>query len=521
MLLAISLIQFLFLAESLSAAQECQSGAGPLRFRITLSRDIAPRGASGRLFVFMSTAEEKQEMLRTDFVPGATGLAAMEIEYLAPGESITFDPDVKAYPQPFSRLKPGRYQFMAHLDPDHSLPYTGPNEGDLWGPVVFFEYINPACTREVFLALNRRIGPGRQLRENSSIKLVEFTSPLLTEFWGRPITMRAGIVLPKDFDADPKQHYPAAYHVHGFGVDHGEAWVEGPSLISAIAEGKRMKMIHVFLEGSFPTGHHEFADSVNNGPWGQALTSEFIPWLEKRYRLIDKPYARFLTGHSSGGWSTLWLQVTYPDYFGGTWSTAPDPVDFRSFTGIDVTPGSNENAYRSADGRQRYLVRFNGKDAVTLEDFARQEEVQGEYGGQFASFEWVFSPKGADGRPMRLFNRQTGEQDPVVQRAWQKYNIRLLLEQKWESLGPRLKGKIHIICGSLDTFHLNESLGMLCDFLRARNSDATCEIVPGRDHFNLYQSYKTYPDGLDARIDREMQQVFDTSKAYLSVNPKP
>ena len=99
-------------------------------------------------------------------------------------------------------------------------------------------------------------------------------------------------------------------------------------------------MVHVFLDASFTTGHHVFADSVNNGPWGRALTEEFIPHLEKQFRLIPKTSARFLTGHSSGGWSTMWLEVNYPDVFGGTWSTSPDPVDLHSFTGIDVTPGS-------------------------------------------------------------------------------------------------------------------------------------------------------------------------------------
>ncbi len=514
LILALFLVQGPIHAELLPAAQVCQSGAGPLRFRITLSKEIAPRGVSGRLFVLMSSAAERQDMLRTGFVPGATGLSALEVKYLAPGETITFDPDIKAVPKPFSQLQPGQYQFMALLDPDHSLPYTGENQGDLYGPVLLFENFNPSCTKEVALSLDRRMGPRRMPRENENIKLAEFTSPLLTAFWGRPIKMRAGIVLPKGLGSGSSELYPAVYDVHGYGGDYRGAWDAGPSLIAAMADGKRSRMVHVFLDGSLPSGHHEFADSVNNGPWGQALVSEFIPWLEKTYRLIPMPYARFLTGHSSGGWSTLWLQITYPDFFGGTWSTAPDPVDFRSFTGVEVTPGSMENVYRSASGRERNLVRFNGREVASFEEFARQEEVQGDYGGQLASFEWVFSPKGSDGRPMQLFNRQTGEQNPEVQRAWQRYDIRLILDQKWESLGPKLKGKIHVICGGEDTFHLNESVSLLCDFFKSRNSDATCEIVPGRDHSNLYRSYKTYPDGLAARIDKEMWQVFEARRKH-------
>ena len=104
-----------------------------------------------------------------------------------------------------------------------------------------------------------------------------------------------------------------------------------------MADGTLPEMINVYLDGSCPMGHHEFADSANDGPWGQALTKEFIPYLESKFRMDAVPSGRLLTGHSSGGWSTLWLQVNYPEVFGGTWSTSPDPVDFRSFSGADLT----------------------------------------------------------------------------------------------------------------------------------------------------------------------------------------
>ncbi len=493
-------------------AQDCSAGTGPLLFRITLDKDLVSGGASGRLFVFMSTAKGKREILQTGFVPGGTGLAAMEVEHLAPGETMVMDPDIKSYPQPFSHLKPGRYQFMALLDRDHSLPYSGEDEDDLLGPVVVVESLNPACTKPVALLIDHHMRAGFDPKENDNIKLAEFVSPSLSVFWGRPITMRAGVVLPKGFDSGGKRLYPAVYHIHGYGGDYRGAWWEGAPFISLMAEGKRMEAVHIFLDGSLPSGHHEFADSVNNGPWGHALTTEFIPWLEKRYSLIARPDARFLTGHSSGGWSSLWLQITYPDFFGGTWSTAPDPVDFRSFTGIDVTPGSKDNVYRKSDGSVRNLVRANGRDVASFEDFARQEEVQGDYGGQMASFEWVFSPKGPDGRPMQLFNRQTGELDPAVERAWQKYDIRMILDQNWRELAPKLKSRIHIICGAEDTFHLNEAVALLCDFFKSKQSDAVCELVPGRDHSNLYRSYTTYPEGLEARIDKEMKAAFEAGR---------
>lgn len=493
---------------SLAGAQE----TGPLRFRITLGAELAPKEAAGRMFVLMTDSPQEREILSTGFSPGSTWLAAMEIEHIAPAQAIEFNPDIQAFPRRFSEAKPGTYQFMALLDADHSYAYTSRNEGDLYGPVVRIPNLDPANTAPVELVLNKRTEARRKVSDTDSIKLVEFQSALLTAFWGRAITMRAGVVLPPSYGKVPERRYPAVYRVHGYGGNHTGAWGAGPGLVRQMSEGKAPEMVYVFLDGSCPTGHHEFANSVNNGPWGRALIQEFIPHLEKRFRLISRPYARFLTGHSSGGWSTLWLQITYPEFFGGTWSTSPDPVDLRSFTGIDASPASTDNAYRTREGQPHNLIRRAGRELASIEEFVKQEEVQGPYGGQFASFEWVWSPRGQDGRPMKLFNRQTGEIDPEVARAWQNYDIRLILEKNCAGLGPKLRGKLNVICGAEDTFHLEEAVIMLCDFFKRAGSDAVCEIVPGRDHSNLGAPYKTYPDGLPARIAKEMQAKFEAGR---------
>ena len=391
---------------------------------------------------------------------------------------------------------------MALLDPDHSYARTRQNEGDLYSLVIAVKGTESGLRRAGPLTLTRRTEARPKPADKANVKLVEYTSDLLSAYWGRPIVMRAGVALPPGYHEETSRRYPACYVVHGFGGNHLAAWREKP----------RTAMVGVYLDGSFPSGHHEFADSANNGPWGRALTEEFIPHLEKSFRLIAAPYARFLTGHSSGGWSTLWLQVNYPEFFGGTWSTAPDPVDFRSFTGIDATPGSTQNVYRTRDGKPLNLVRRRGKDLASFEEFVKHEEVLGEYGGQIASFEWVFSPRGEDGRPMRLFDRATGEMNRDVQRAWMKYDIRGLVEAGWGTLGPKLLGKLRIICGAEDTFHLEEAVTMICDFLKSKGREEVCEIVPGRDHSDLYNPYRTYPDGLARRIDDEMRARFEAAR---------
>ncbi len=496
----------------LIAAGFLTAAPGPLRFKITLDPSVASRTESGRMIVFMSDRQQKAERLQAGFSPTGNWLAAAEVEAIKPGQTILFNPDLQAYPVPLSQAAKGKLQFMALLDPDHSYARNRQDEGDLYSEVVQLE-IDPANTEPIELRLSKRQGPGRKLEDTANIKLVEFQSPMLTAFWGRPILMHAGIVLPPGYESGSSKSYPAAYHIHGFGGTHASAWREGPQIIKEIEEKKRAEIVHVYLDASFPTGHHVFADSVNNGPWGKALTEELIPHLEKQYRLIARPYARFVTGHSSGGWTSFWLQVAYPNFFGGTWPTSPDSVDFRSFTGINATAGSADNAYRRADGTAKNLVRSKGKELASIEEFVKQEEAQGPVGGQMASFDWVFSPRGADGRPMKLFNRETGEQDPFVQKFWERYDIRLVMDRNWNTLGPKLLGKLHLYCGSEDTFHLEEAFILSCDFLKSKGREDACLLVPGRDHGDLYRPHETfYPDGLALRIDKEMWTAFEKAQ---------
>ena len=311
--------------------------------------------------------------------------------------------------------------------------------------------------------------------------------------------MRAGVLLPPSYGT-AKLRYPVIYRIHGFGGSYRSAWTAGAALYKKMADKKLPEMINVYLDGVCPMGHHEFADSVNNGPWGQALTKEFIPYLERKFRMDAMPSGRFLTGHSSGGWSTLWLQVNYPDVFGGTWSTSPDPVDFHSFSGADLTKVPAENFYQGPDGKPRNIFRYKGHDIFSWTQFAHFAQVVGEYGGQIESFEAVFSPRGEDGRPLRLFDRQNGAIDANVQKAWERYDIARILTNNWKTLGPKLRGKLHVWVGGQDTFYLEGATILLKESLARLGSDAVVEVVPGRNHGNLV-------DGkLRERIDREMAE---------------
>lgn len=345
-----------------------------------------------------------------------------------------------------------------------------------------------------------------QPADTKEVVLFAMRSEHLSAFWGREVKIEAGVVLPPE-RADGET-LPVCYSIHGFGGSHQSAWTSGPKLVEQMQQGYP-RMLYVFLNAACPLGHHEFADSVNNGPWGKALTSEFVPALESKFRVGGSPNARFLTGHSSGGWSSLWLQVNYPDTFGGTWSTAPDSVDFRDFTGIDIY--RFPNAYRDLQGAPIQLMRNGNAWVKSIQDFVTEELQKRHYGGQFMSFDAVFSPRGEDGQPMHLFDAKTGAIDGFVAEAWKKYDIALLVRQRWATLGPKLQGKLNLYVGTLDTFRLEGPMRLFAAELKELGSDATVVFAEGRNHRSLRDPHpELWPDGMLTRIHREMRAKFDS-----------
>jgi hypothetical protein len=135
------------------------------------------------------------------------------------------------------------------------------------------------------------------------------------------------------------------------------------------------------------------------------------------------------------------------------------------------------------------LVRMDGKDVASLEAFAEQEAVLGPYGGQMASFDWVFSSKSASGAPMQMFDRVTGEVNPEVVKYWaEHYDIAKKVEREWPQNAHNLKGKIHLIVGTADTFHLDESARLLQKALEKLGADAHFTYLPGKTHGDLYEA---------------------------------
>lgn len=473
-----------------------------LFFRVTVGpRFTTP--VSGRLLVFLTTGTGAKQVDENPFAPTAVYVAAKEVSDLTAGNSVDIDTDDVAFPSGFSSLKNGDYQAQAVLDVNHNYNYGGRSAGDLTSDVVPLASFTPGQSAEPVFTLNNVV-PQRPSRPDppgfeKSAHLEGFISPALTAFSGRPIHIRAWVITPPDYDQNPKRRYPTVYWTHGFGAPFEYEKIMGGSILGLMEKKKLPPMIWVMLDESCPTGTHEFDDSVNNGPWGAALTTEYIPYLEKKYRMDARPSGRFLQGHSSGGWATLQLQIDYPGVFGGTWSTSPDPSDFHDFTGIDLY-APHANVYKSPDGTAYPLIRDHAKIIGTFEQFAKNERVLGPYGGQIASFEWVFSPRGPDGRPVPMFDRNTGDTDPTVIAYWHDhYDLANIVQKTWAERGTRLKGRIHVFVGTADTFYLDGAAHKMEAVLKALNADAHFTYIPDRTHFDLYT---TYPAGGDPKGDR-------------------
>jgi pimeloyl-ACP methyl ester carboxylesterase len=467
----------------------------PLEFQLTFDPSISREPFSGRVYVMLFKGDPGDKLRASPNWFKPDPMFAVDVKGWEPGKPVIVGANAIGYPVTLSKLEKGTYYIQAVMDFGRGMSFSAA-PGNGWCSAGKHE-LDPATGGRVALKLDK-VYEERKFPESDRVKLVDIESKLLSAFYGRPVHMRAGVVLPASWGDGKGRKYRVVYEIPGFGGTHFMAAMRKNSTDVAGTE-----MIWVVLDPACPLGHHVFADSANNGPCGQALIEELIPQIEKTFRGLVTPEGRFVTGHSSGGWSSLWLQVTYPDFFGGVWSTSPDPVDFRDFQRIDLTrPGVN--MFTDEEGKPRPLARSGDKPLVYYKPFSDMEEIMG-HGGQLGSFEAVFGPRGPDGRPARLWDRRTGQVDPGVAHAWEAYDIRLKLERNWKTIGPKLTGKLHVYTGGADTFYLEGATRLLGEALKKLGSDAVVEIFPGKNHASL--------------LDAKLRQRIATEMAAQSRRP--
>ena len=333
----------------------------------------------------------------------------------------------------------------------------------------------------------------RRLPSRHDLVPITFQSDLLTRFRGAPAEMRAAAFVPESCRGTATP-CGVIYHLPGYGTP---AWATVREFVRQSARVRGLAMAHVFLDPRVNGGYGYFTDSQNNGPWDSALVREFIPYIERQLDVGGSPERRFLEGHSSGGWTVMWLQVSNPDFFRAVWAIAPDPLDFRHFYEVNVTPGSSDNFYTARDGSPRYLQRSHD---ITMRDFMQHVDDDPSRGGIISSYEFAWSPRGDDGRPLPFFDRRTGRLREATLEAWQSFDVHTVLAEGGPGLRNALAGKINIYCGTEDDFFYDEPTAAMCRFLRANHYHAVCRLVPGRTHTSIFDPSALYPGGLRSLI---------------------
>lgn len=473
------------------------AGANAFDFTVTYPRELFPNKITGRVVVYISAQRMEPRFGPSWFNPQP--MYSVLVKDAKPGEPIKISSQTLGFPGKLSQLTPGEYTVQAVIDRNLGGRSIGESPGNLYSEPVRMQ-LNPATDNIVQLTCTKII-EAPKFQETESVKSCYLESKLLTKHYGRPTYHRAAVILPEGWELSETKQYPIIYSIPGFSGSYMD--YSGRNTRSGtVRDGEQF--IYVILEPNCPTGHHVFADSANNGPWGKALTTEFIPFLEEKFRAFGKAGARYVTGHSSGGWSSLWLQVTYPSVFGGCWSTSPDPVDFRDFQRINIYE-KGANMFYDEKNEPRPIARFGDKPVLFFKQFSDMERpIRGE---QLGSFEAVFSPRGSDGEPMKLWDRDTGAIDPTVAEAWKKYDMGLILRENHKELGPKLKGKLHVYMGNMDTFYLEGAVKLLRDDMKELMPEAKFELFPG-DHGTVMTS------ALRRRIDKEMADAFRKWKEF-------
>lgn len=473
---------------------------GPLAFRITLDAAANSQPVSGRLIVMLlregANVQPGQEPLDGPFWTDPQPLLGTNVTSLAPGASIELpDAGTISFPQDLSTLPPGKYTAQARLDVQRRSSSWRDHDGNLFGPAVAFTL--PA-SGPVALTLNQRTS-APEAKAVAGAEFFEVRSELLSTFYGKDTFVRAGVMFPVNHD--PSKAYPVIYEVPGFGGDHisgiNDRIARRRMLDRIPPQSPARKLAEsafwIVLDPEGPNGHTLFADSANNGPRGRALVEELIPALEKKFNLQPRAQSRILRGHSSGGWSVLWLLTTYPEVFGAAFSTGPDPVDFRRFQVVDIY--SSANMFTDDAGKDRPSYVKAGKTLMTIRQENAGENVIGPdttSAQQWASWQAVFGPRTSRGTPAALFDPVTGAINRAVAEQYKAFDIAARFRADPARFGPILRDRARIVVGDQDEFALHQAVELLATDLAAwTNANPApagtptlggITILPGKDH---------------------------------------
>lgn len=487
-------------------------GKSRLQFEVTAAPGLLGEAVEGRLLVVLGRAASPEPRTRIgDVSLQAEPLLGADVKGFDGRRPATLGQGSALFPlRSLTELPAGEYWAQAILATNRDIRlHDAP--GNLVSPPVRAR-LDPKRRDSIKLVLNQRL-PEPAPADTDWVKFIRLRSEPLSRFWGRPMFLRAGVILPRGWADEPTRRYPLVIRIGGFGTRY--TWVEGAMRDGAdfrrdwLADSTP-RFVLLQLDGAGPLGDPYQVDSANHGPWGAALTEELLPYVEAAYRCVGQPHARFTTGGSTGGWVSLALQTLYPDLFGGCWSGYPDPPDFRALQLVDLY--GDTNAFVNAAGFERPCAReVNGETRFTMRLETQLENVLGfrdSYvfsGGQWGAWNATFSPRTAAGDPATVWDARTGIIDRTVAEAWRPFDLRDHLARQWATVGPKLRGKIHLWMGDADTYFLDTATRHFDEFLRTAQppAEARIEFGPRKPHG---WEPRTWPELL-----KEMQAAVDAS----------
>ena len=478
----------------------------PPHFSITFPSSEVDSPLDGRLLLLLSNNGDAEPRFQISDGPNTQLVFGMNVESVSPGSTVALDPTAFGYPiEQLSDIPEGEYHVQVLLHKYETFQRADGHtvklpmdrgEGQQWNRAPGNLYSTPQVLSirsgaSYALTLDQEIPPIEPPKDSKYIKHIRIESKLLSEFWGRPMHLGAHVLLPEGFEDHPEAKYPLAimhghfpydfggfrtvppdpnlepdysarFDVHGYNkivqqeaYDFYKAWT-GPNF---------PRVITILIQHANPFYDDSYAvNSENLGPYGDAITYELIPYIEEQFRGIGEGWARFVYGGSTGGWEALAVQVKYPDEYNGCYAACPDPIDFRAYCLVNLYEDKNAYYYDSPfkqalrPGHRDYL----GHVQSTLRDMNLRELALGTHsrsGQQWDIWEAVYSPVGSDGYPQRIWDKYTGEINSEVAEYWREnYDLAYIMKRDWNTLGPKLKGKIHIYCGDMDNYYLNNAV---------------------------------------------------------------
>ena len=495
-------------------AQNATDG-GNRTLTVSFTATASDTALDGRLLLLLSNDPSAEPRFQINAGLNTQMIFGQNVEGMQAGQAVSFDTSHPGFPyKDLAGVPPGTYRAQAllhtyetfQLSTGHTVKLPMDNgEGQQWNRSPGNLYSEPV---EVEVTENGIIGPELVMdqvipeipepEDTPWIKHIKIRSEKLSEFWGRDMYLGAHVLLPKGFEEHPEARYPLMiFHGHfpsdfgGFRTtppdpdlepEYSERFgVEGYNIVQqqeAYDFYKRWNSPEfprfIIIEIQHPTPYYDDSYAVNSasqGPYGDAITYELIPHIEEQFRGIGAGWSRFLYGGSTGGWEALAVQVKYPEEYNGCFAACPDPIDFRAYCLTNIY--EDENAYWYPSEHKPLEVPahrdYLGHVQTTVREYNRLEWVLGDKsrsGQQWDIWEATYSPQGPDGYPQRIWDKQTGAINPEVAEYWREhYDLRYIMERDWAKLGSKLKGKIHIYCGDMDNYYLNNAVYLMEDFL--------------------------------------------------------